>query len=218
MRIKKVYLGTHQIYPNSFPYYNYSSDTILYCPLNEDFNDKTWNFTITWSWPITWTYDNIDTTYFNNNYLTTSTTYNRTWNITVSLVAKINHTGKGIVWQRWASWPRNWFVWDSSSFNGLSSWRWTNYTFPTNQRATITVLIPTGSNYPTVYINGVPTWTTTSFSWTKTWNIPIYIWHDGNGSAWIQWYISNVIIENGHRDATKIINRHNKIKDYYWIS
>lgn len=220
--VKEIYVGTTKVRPTkkAFPYYTTSSSTILYCPLNEDLADKTGNYTMTASWsPTTGEYDGIDVTYFNKNYIKTTSNYTRNQTITVSCAVKKVWNWGSFCWQWQTSNPWERFIWTSSAYHWYSWSYYKTYTLNNDERYTITVVFPTSSSYPTVYINWVSTWSTWSFSWSRRWWCPIYIWWDWNwSSSNLQAYISNLIIENWDRWATKALNWHNTIKDYYGIN
>ncbi len=218
----RLYIGDQLIVGGSckpaFPYYDINSNTILYCPLNEDFTDKTWHYTLASSWsPSTWEYDWIDVTYFNKNYIYTTSSYTRNQTITVSVVAKIVWDWGSFCWQWQTNNPWEWFVWTWSSYHWYSSSYSRSYTLQSWYN-TITVVFPTSSTYPTVYINWVSTWTTWSFAWNRRWWCPIYIGWDWDWSPGLQAYISNLIVENWDWWSTKALNWHNQIKNYYWIA
>ena len=220
MKIKKVYLGRKQIYPEvSREPYTPTANTKLF---------------IKWEWNITdYSGNSVTTTAKNISYATE-------WSLTYINLAGNSANGitfnmslpKPITFSVWIS-PGTW--WSSSPrFLENQSWGGSYYLRAYRKSTSRIVLNDDVDAYMTpwvwqnvvitvswsnakVYINGTQAY---SWSYSKGWASWVWsIWYkSSNNDDYMNAKLSNIIIENIARTAEQVTTNYNKIKSLYGIS
>lgn len=220
MKIKKVYLGRRQIYPD---WWSPGTNTIAYYKFDWDLNDssgnnrnltiRSWTFTYwTTSWWASYTILNrsqwtnyIDlpfsyTAYTVNVWIKWYTTYSNTWGICVEY--------------RWGEWPRIqwWKSWYTLQIE------WTTNPYRTTDTDWHLVSYVYNNNVKTLYIDWVY-YESKTISWSKT-SVRFLLnnaWDTNSSSyAWYA-YVSDIINESKARTAEEISDYYNKTKGNYWL-
>lgn len=196
------------------------ANTFMYLPMKDDFNDATWNNTITNSWATITTVDWVTCWYFNYNTLTWSVTPSTSTNKTFS------------VWIRPDSWNSWWIIW--SNHSGYYSWDYFMYNsssigyecyyayWDTSYIRTSTSLSQDTwqhlcyANWK-IYLN----WTelATSTSWTMnmaSW-YPYTIWSQNSSANAFRWYMSEFIVETVWWTSQEVLDYYNQTKANYWL-
>lgn len=230
-KIKEIYLWTTKVRP---PVRSPSSSTVLYCPLKNNVSDATWNhsmsITTTSYWTVakdsTWFY------YFNWGYITSE---NRSWPNEITLSARVKRYNKHSSADGWAYFF-SWHYRNGSPYHyfGIQAWttgRWAEYTVYNGsartyswtalplQTRTHVVMTYSSTSWLKAYQNG-----SQIGSVSTTWNITSYSWPTNIGATfaygeqYFEWYLSEIILENTPRDATKVSDYYNRTKWNYGIS
>jgi len=229
MKIKKVYLGRRQIYPD---WWSPGENTILYMPFHDDLLDHSNN-------NIQFTNTNTvlenNTAYFNGSANLINRTFTNYLNsapftCSVRVKSKTFHNDTWIVsWLKWSYSSRNWWSIFQMSHSGntyraeMSGWWSASRQIFTplnlNEWDLLTyVKTPTELLF---YKNGTLIWTQTSPTWTFQTELSIWQnrWNTSNQSEWIyfNWWMSELIIENKARTDQEVTNYYEKTKGNYWL-
>lgn len=226
-----IYCGSRKLRPDGWwGWWKPSANTVAYYKLETDANDYSWNWynlVTTHTSPSFETYQWVNCAKFNgsnmelhNNSLNPSAYWN---SFTVSAWAYLWWwSATTVICNTYKSWSTyyNWALnkWSYSSYltlwNGLdfwtlwpSSWWWYHLLFTCNNRSTIT------------YVNWVQsnTWTL-SLNLTNNWVFWIWTTEDGGSMYYyLNWWLSNIIVENKARTADEISTYYNKSKSNYWL-
>lgn len=215
--LKNAYIGEYRV-----PWEN----TLLYMPMTEDFNDHSQNhYTITNPWATIATVWSIKCWSFNNNILTTNVPAQNKYNMTYSVWIRINTYGTGwIIWWNPASqykWEFLCYWWNGSVYTDIA-WGWIVNSSYYNMIATPISSWHTWEwhyvcySNKKLYLDGVLK-NTLSYSWDTytAWN-SYTIW-GREASNCVNGYMSELIVENGEWDATKIVAYYNLTKTNYWL-
>ena len=223
MKIKKVYLGRKQIYPD---WWSPGENTLFYFPLKSDLLDYSWNnVSATWWWTVT--YQAWSGAYLSwelsINYSTQPT------NFTISWYIKNRNSNDTIfaIWNAKLSWWYAWFeiatnVKDIVSTNKIraevlkSSWAiWkTSYSATTTTWNHVCMVINWDNNTWYIYINWNLSWSN-SISWYLKSTLNWFL----NKRVDNQWmYFWDIILESKVRTAQEVADYFNQTKSNYWIS
>lgn len=196
------------------------ANTFMYLPMKTDFNDATWNNTITNTWATITTLDWISCWYFNSNRLTCSESPIWTTDYTISVWIKANGT-----WNWWIIWSNHnaIYSWDVFILNYNSSkfsYEWyRNY----DGTSVIASTMPTANIRQhicyanrKIYLNWTDV-TSTVWSWTMLPWYPYTIWQKHNGGDAYLWYMSELIVETVWWTAQEISDYYNQTKSLYWL-
>jgi len=233
MKIKKVYLGRRQIYPD---WWSPGENTIAYYPFKEDFDDASGNSTVK-NLTNTWTPQLTTESWVLCAYYPTSAYSTRSWTVWATATSRTINA-----WIKNASQTLDSYtiwVWHNDSYGKWSlqiltknntiqynDWYWSTSTFANVSTWWYNMIITQSWNTVKIYVNGTLQLTTT---WQSTW-----LWATdpqmiriAAKASWIYsgapedsnytWYFSEVIIENKTRTEQEVSNYFNGTKSNYWI-
>lgn len=222
MKIKKVYLGQRQIYPEKEPW-EPGTNTIAYYQFNSNLNDSSWNSNnlSTSAWTVTyWTTEQwAKYAYFNGatytSYLTKSINYADP--NTICFRANAKKSGNGYVmlemWNDGREYARIHpnvnieYWWGLSSSRALNTWYLLTYV---REWSTAKLYI----NWTQVR-TGTPTTTT----WTRSIRFRLnQVGNQTSTSYCADYYISELIRESKVRSDQEITDYYNSTKSLYGIS
>lgn len=218
--IKKVYLGSTQVRPSGWWWWQPWANTLAYRPLSSDLNDYSWNnhhFSAT-----SWTYsfsDNMCTlqratiSWWSLNWLSNDFTVNMwtSWFWANSAFMFSVDNGWYPSWQLYWGWP-----WTEVGFNMIynNNFYWAYKPSYWGVWVHLFTWIKTATTI-TLYIDGVQQDQTTGTFWTFTWHNNTWLWRNvfwsWTGTCW------EIIIEDKARTAQEILDYYNQTKSNYWL-
>ena len=223
MKIKKVYLGRKQIYPDWWkPWEN----TLWYYEFTNNLNDSSWkwnNLSQAHSW---YTYNTTwDITYLTNTSwrISRSISWVDLNNMTVSCwLRKTSSSTVSVVWSYWmSSWTRLYWTWIIVD--------WSNkiriFVYGSDITSTLTasynnwhhIVLTNNNGTSTVYLD----WTnkrTTTKTFTKENTLFSLLANPDTNQDPHKWNIDSVILETKVRTDQEVLDYYNKTKSLYGIS
>lgn len=204
------------------------SSTIAYRPFTSSttVNDQSGNwYNLTNNWAATfWTYGWVSCvrfTWSSSSNLTTSSFYNWSGSPTfsVSLWVYFNSIAEVTIWFTWnQGWTASAWLWMNSSWV-LQVWWWTNdrntwYIVVTWQWYNVVMTHKWWT--VKVYVNWdlVYTWTV---SFNITWWYNFVVWKALWAWWYINWYVSNLIVENFEWSSAEVATYYNQTKSNYGL-
>ncbi len=215
------------------------ANTVLYCPLKDDILDHSWNHTMTMTTSTYWTVakDSTGFYYFNWWYISSEAYF---WPITAwTLSTWVKKSSSKSWWDNRFTWSVSTHYKGSSPFHcwlafNFGGYSWQNWTFnagATSWTTSQNVTWPTMWSWElwtmtydnTVWAKFYRNWTyENSFSNTNNLrndSLPTFIWATNPYTdQYLDWYLSDVIIEDKARTAQEIADYYNLTKWNYWIS
>jgi hypothetical protein len=222
--IKKVYLGTTQVYPSVSPWWQPWPNTVAYYPLDStntvnDLSGNGKNMTNNWmSFGINAGADcgNAQTWYLSRS----SCIFTGTWAFTLNFWAYRNYDSGTyenaiMIWQ----WGGNASLWAGVYNDKVYTFWWNgdhNSGYTMNVGKWYNIVVTRTSNTGTIYVDGVSRWSgSVSFnptSWTTI------IWGGFGWPASRPWFMSQLIMENVCWTAQEVSDYFDLTKWNYWIS
>ena len=198
-------------------------NTIVYYPLDIDFTDNSWN-----GYNLTWYNSAVIGTlnWLSCLNLTASNSY-LSW--LVSWLPQGWADRINMFWVNWTTiwwfppyqyWQGSWYQWDVIYKNNSINWSQYWLDCSSGVRAVagnwyyIAVTIRDGSQQ--IYINGELKWTSSVTVATN--GTTLYLWHCVWDNTYLNWYLSNFIIEDRIWTGQEIADYYNQTKSLYGIS
>lgn len=237
-KIKRIYVWENLVRPVWKPW----SNTIMYLPLEKDWNDYSGNnHNLTWSWTpaytISWWTKQV--TSFNGStlWMINSLSWSYT-NYTFNVRAKpTSYSNAHLLWNANASsWQDNIYltwchtsypIWWNHDFGfqyRVWSWSYTVLYWTANRtlNAWYNFCVIGSSSWVTWYVNGTQIFTTSASSAIKLVSWQNDIWWFYRIDQWTKWdyfnwYMSEFIFENKTWTAQEISEYYNDTKSKYWL-
>lgn len=227
-----VYIGTSEL-KNAYigEYWSPNANTLLYLPLENNYNDVTGNHTITATGTVSkWSIGYI----FSNSYIGTAdqfvwptqatislwlkqTSRTNNWNVATKFIPQTPYHFIGIkYWNSNNSWDSNTYIRPEYSVNNSTPNVLTNTTVqPLN--SWLNVVVTHGSLGSFLYVNWVQITSDTITNNLLTTSSWFYVWGIPNYSQYFNGEISKVIYESVQRTAQEVTDYYNKTKSTYWL-
>ena len=204
--------------PSKFPRKPWEN-TILYLPMTSNFDDATWNNTMSNSGATIVDLNWVKCWYFNSKRLTCSASSLNTMTKTMSVWVYI--TGD-------SNW---WIIWSNHKW----TWSW-DYLIISSSRLIYEAIYWTSNSKDIIYNNSISKnwWHHICVAWTNMYLDNTLVWSNSNMwtfSSWYSytiwqqnnwdnsyiWYMSKLIVENVARTADEISDYYNSTKSTYWL-
>lgn len=226
--IKEIYLWTTKVRPEKWkPWAN----TVLYCPLEDDILDHSWNHTMsltnttywtvakdsTWFYMFSWGYISSESYAWPTSAATLSVWVKRltktTWDPSRERWLDTHYRGSSpyhcwlaldACWQ-YGTWVTSWTVENTMTAIPIGTW-------------TLFTLTYDSSSWAKVYKNATLERSNSNTSGLRNLSLPTFIWATNPyGNQFIYGYMSDVIIEDKAWTATEISDYYNLTKWNYWL-
>jgi hypothetical protein len=225
MKIKKVYLGRKQIYPDLWkPWEN----TLWYYEFTNNLNDSSWNwnnlsqahswFTYNTSWDLTYLTNTSwkisrQISWVNINNMTVSCWVRKTSSSTLSVVWDY-----GMEQGSWSNWKWTWIIVDGNNKIRIFVYTWDiTSTLTASYNNWHNIVLTNNNGTSTIYLDWTNKWTTTkTFSAESTYFSLLADPH--NNSNPHKWDIDSVILETKVRTDQEVLDYYNQTKSLYGIS
>jgi len=229
-KIQRIYVGQNLVRPKRQP----TSHTLLYCPLNENINDVTWNHTMT---SVTWTYGGVtkDSTgfyYFNWGYIKSESW---TWPKQCTLSGWFNRATKSQTWAQGYALSMHFSTPEAQPYHTVAfnigktaaetaaiicpvSWSsyWSKISVKPSQPTIWTwtqwTMTYSSSDWLKLYVDWVLAGETSGGADIYQYNMPTEIWATANQYQYYQGYIAEVIYEDKVRTPLEVTMRYNQSK------
>ena len=220
-------------------WYIVNEHTLIYCPLKDNINDKSWNHTMTLNTTSYWSVAKDSTWFYHFTWWYISSenyTWPTQWTISVRVKRETKTTWDTTL-QRWltntyknsAPYYNMAFEFNKSRYTAV--WNW-NTTYFRNiwasllEERELRTMTYSPSEWWKMYRNAVLVDSFSSNQNLRQYNWPTFIWWSNYTSSWrptpwsqyFKWYLSDVIMEDKARTQSEIQDYFNKMKSKYWIS
>ena len=237
-KIKRVLVWQNwqekQIYPAGWKPW---SNTIAYYKFNGNWNDSSWNWlnltmnNVTYSTLSSW----ISVAYFNGSAYWLNTSLSKTlteWTQSIWICKSRNtdsetFTQIGSVsptdweWSIKTYWTSTGNIWTTLYYWGFI-YRWYNNTWISNW-TWIHVVVVWWSGGNKLYVNWQQVtlsyvyWNSSTSFGSRAFTILSIGRHRAASADWMQWYVSEWIVEDKQRTAQEVIDYYNQTKSNYWL-
>jgi hypothetical protein len=226
-----VYIWTDEsYYPNQ--------NTLLYCPLKDDINDKSWNHTMTLNTTSYWTVEKDSTGFYHFTWWYISSenyTWPIQWSMSIWVKRETKTTGDTTLqrwfentYKYWSPYYNMWFEFNKSWYTAV--WNWSTTYFRDIWASTLWqwelwTMTYSPSEWWKMYKNWVlvDSFSSNQNLWQYNW--PTLIWWSNFSShsqptpwnQYFKWYLSDAIIENKVMTPSEIQEYYNRTKWAYWL-